>query len=1465
MALNVGELYAKVKLDLKDFNKGIKDIQKSLQQLAGNNSFGTFGTKAVNAITRIANANAKLHKQINDNLKIQLALALANMSKEEAAAQRKHQLKLAHIQREIALRGQQTQLAIALTKKETETIKSENAKQAQADKNLTNERIANIRAWERVSSAAIRATSQNYATSSRNILNIERNRINEIRRLEQQAYQQRRAELQQLGTFVGAGYFTGALQGNLFQTLFNTFSVSSILSALKSIFDFTLQGIQAVSAAIYRFTEEAISYNAKLEMSFEQLKYIIGSDIRKELQAVAGATEDIVVPMERVNRETLQIREQLKQLSIESPTLKFEDVMQGATRLANAGVPIEDLVEIVKALGDGAATTGADAVRNFDRVTYAVGQMYQKGGIYAEEFRKQLGNTGIPTIEALAAVTGKSVNEISKSMDDGQLKSREWVDAYIDGLKMVRGGAMEELADTFSGQINIMSEKWKFFTSDITKPLFETLKNQIAAGLRMIENEFADSAFVTNVKNLFSNIGIAISSIVTNLLPPLLLGFEELSNKMNSGSVDFFLEFNDAIVKLGEKIPTLMGYIGGFFSGVIEIFKSIFSDLPQIIETAMGIFAQLPAILVGVYDAIMFVINAFLTFGTVFSFQWLTGDAATLTDQLEVLAQTIIMLTTVFVTLKAVMAAVTLVFFLKQLAIGRASYEALTLAATGNTAAINANAAAQLRQQAASIRAQIEIVKEAIMVEALSGSIKRETAVRIANAVATGMEANAAAVDAAAQNADTLATNANTASKGNLTKANLVAAGSFRTLLTAMGPVGIAITILSVIATALIPAFIDFGDAGEEAGEQTEDAFKRAEKQAKDTQKTIDKGFVDKNIQINVKSDVKNIDFSKLPNYNSDGTIQGPDMVVRVITTEEVEKEREKLISEADEKRIKQLQKEISNITNQIRAQTGRAAAAAGITPLSASVVANLQRQIQQKEAEIAQIKGNRVQAGAANYEVEAEKAIKNIPAGRALYETAFTGQTGAGGLPILTGLMTQADYERIRDEIIILQSKGQKGLDKIAEELIRGTRNGIAAGEKFKEEMYGTLRENYYKQSNIGQILQELKREGFFNKNIAAYSQIVKEAVYGANPKDLRDAIEKVSVNARDAFVRRVEMFDKEAFTREYSDESMFGAGGSGTETPEDVPDFTGGGGTKPLSPYEKKKREAEHLKAMGKSAEVIYTKWLEAQKVAYLEVDYDEGLANFRESEEKKLELTKDIQERITDAIESEQKKQEDSIENTYKQRKKVLDDYYKKINNEEDKQTLEQEKRALEIERKFYERATSAIGISKLAEVDKKIRDKQKEIEQFNRDRQQEMDEDALEKAKDSALERVEKESEENISAIEKTKMAIKQTIEEYVKALQVFKQDFYTEGKNAALEFQKGFSSVTGRATDVVMSAASQLTNPSGRIMDNVTTNVFNAPILTIQNANFGDKVDVQAFSQELWRTAQRATTATGGRM
>jgi hypothetical protein len=340
---------------------------------------------------------------------------------------------------------------------------------------------------------------------------------------------------------------------------------------------------------------------------------------------------------------------------------------------------------------------------------------------------------------------------------------------------------------------------------------------------------------------------------------------------------------------------------------------------------------------------------------------------------------------------------------------------------------------------------------------------------------------------------------------------------------------------------------------------------------------------------------------------------------------------------------------------------------------------------------------------------------------------------------------------------------------------------------------------------------------------------------------------------------------------------EEIFGKPGI-SDWGDDTGGGTGGAGGDGVSPTQKAFNELQAksdymLKTNQWTIDQVYSQWSSLQSSLGLLDEAsakkkEDGLEVFRNIESIKADLVQQKEQEITKAVAEENAKRQKEIQESYDKRRKEIEKFYKDIEDKETGQDLEEKRRRLLIKRQSYEKATSAEGLAELAKVNKEIEDVTKEINKQGRQLEKETKLSDLEEDKNTSLESLEKSSSETLNKIEEAGNKTSVKLQGFLSTANSLKNKFFESGKNLADGFIKGFGTLNtnfGKAIGAVTSGTKMLANPAGALAYGGTVNTYNAPLVTVQNAYFKDKVDIDNFGKEIYRNVQKANTAKGGRM
>jgi len=149
-----------------------------------------------------------------------------------------------------------------------------------------------------------------------------------------------------------------------------------------------------------------------------------------------------------------QAMDTLQSLADVTPFVDSE-VMGVGKQLLGLGVPLDQLEEKIKRLGDISAGSGKD----LSELTTIYGQVMMKGKLQGDELL-QMAESGIPIVKALATQFGVAEKKQIFDMASKGVISFQDMDEALEGLRSGTGiyaGMMDELSQSWSGRLSTLS------------------------------------------------------------------------------------------------------------------------------------------------------------------------------------------------------------------------------------------------------------------------------------------------------------------------------------------------------------------------------------------------------------------------------------------------------------------------------------------------------------------------------------------------------------------------------------------------------------------------------------------------------------------------------------------------------------------------------------------------------------------------------------------------------------------------------------------------------------------------------------------------------------------------------------------------------------------------------------------------------------------------------------------------
>lgn len=264
--------------------------------------------------------------------------------------------------------------------------------------------------------------------------------------------------------------------------------------------------------------------------------------------------------------------ETIQKLGAKTP-FQFEDLDKASKKLFMAKFEGKDLERTLVAVGDAVSAVGA-GTEGLDSVSSALYKISAKGKASAEEMN-MLAERGIPAWDILAETMGKSVPELMKMSEKGELLAKDVLPALVDGFEKKFGGAMEKQSASFNGLISTMKDNFEVLAGTIMGGVFDYLKGILPSVIGVLEklNTMFQDGTMTNYFNTFKSGVQEMWNIVSPVVMPIINMFKELGDMI----IGTFMEL----------------YNDGTLSAFIENVKGLFETLCNILGPIMNVIKDL--------------------------------------------------------------------------------------------------------------------------------------------------------------------------------------------------------------------------------------------------------------------------------------------------------------------------------------------------------------------------------------------------------------------------------------------------------------------------------------------------------------------------------------------------------------------------------------------------------------------------------------------------------------------------------------------------------------------------------------------------------------------------------------------------------------------------------------------------------------------------------------------------------
>lgn len=189
----------------------------------------------------------------------------------------------------------------------------------------------------------------------------------------------------------------------------------------------------------------------------------------------------------------------LRQFAAETP-FTVDEVFKASRTLLGYGVAANELVPVIRRLGDVAGGTGAP----LERIALVFGQVRAAGRLYGQDLL-QLINAGFNPLQEISRTTGKSFNQLKDEMRKGLITFEQVNEAFITATS--EGGKFynltNALANTTQGRLARLTEEWNELLRTIGEGLLPAFNALVTGGRAFVE-------FLRNLPKIIQDNYIAV-------------------------------------------------------------------------------------------------------------------------------------------------------------------------------------------------------------------------------------------------------------------------------------------------------------------------------------------------------------------------------------------------------------------------------------------------------------------------------------------------------------------------------------------------------------------------------------------------------------------------------------------------------------------------------------------------------------------------------------------------------------------------------------------------------------------------------------------------------------------------------------------------------------------------------------------------------------------------------------------
>lgn len=354
--------------------------------------------------------------------------------------------------------------------------------------------------------------------------------------------------------------------------------LNKMQSIAKTGFNAIATSVGVVATAMTALLGYGVKYNSEIEQ------------LKTSFEVMTGSAD-----------KASEVIEKLKEVGAKTP-YELKGLAQTTQTLMQYGLSADEAYEATLNFGDIAQ----GSAEKMQSIALAYGQMSSAGKVNMQDI-KQMINAGFNPLQAIAEMTGETMQEVTARYEENAISVEEVTEAMrfasSEGGKFYQ--SMEKQSKTLSGQISTLQDNFSSLAGTLSKGLSETISGEVLPTINDLLTNLESAFTEGGISGLADALGEGLANIVTALT--------EEEPKFIEIAI---LIIQNLITGIQNNLPTIVNgtilIVETLITALIEMAPELLTmGMELILQLALGLAEAAPDLVPQIVHAIILMMDTF--------------------------------------------------------------------------------------------------------------------------------------------------------------------------------------------------------------------------------------------------------------------------------------------------------------------------------------------------------------------------------------------------------------------------------------------------------------------------------------------------------------------------------------------------------------------------------------------------------------------------------------------------------------------------------------------------------------------------------------------------------------------------------------------------------------------------------------------------------------------------------------